>query len=528
VIIWWILVRRRVVAKARVIAPHSEVELGALLQPLEPFLGYFDFLSSVFIFTGLVGTIVGFIHGLPKLQESTWNFEDLIQALSTSAAGIVFSVLLSLIVLVLEGWLIHPLVADLRTATLADPFGQYIRQLLEQHTSMFTSAVSTFTTAAGDLSGRIGTWTLEAIEWKTAFTQAAEKSLVTAASIQDSLEQIRKLPPDIATSIAQTVETHAAAFSASLKNVRKAADSLEDVPRQLEKKIQPIYAALFERLEKHFQKIHAQTVERAQVIEALMGRVEGVPSSLAEVLEAAKDRIEKTLLGQQQTFVAELKREHDAVLPELRRVGTETVANQIITLDQHAQKMQDRATQMKEVFDLALSREREMLRDGILSTMTEVARIIDEYRQKLRDVELVLPQELTNAYRNTATGVRDAAGAATIAADRIERAVIALGTAAVQVQELSRAIEQLVKLSSRPEEPRAPSQQAPVSTPGNTSSAPPGYEPHSTKVTENGSGSATAFASDPVRVPTSAESVGSKPEPLRRRSFVSYLRSWLR
>jgi len=465
VIAWWIHVRTRIAARVTNVRPLTPPELETLLQPLEPFPSYFDFLASLFIFTGLVGTIVGFVYGLPKLLESTWNFDDLTRALSTSAAGIVFSILLNLIVLVLEGFLIHPLIANLRKTAQADPVGQYVKQLLEQHSAMLGSAISTFSTVANTLSDRIGTWTSEATQWQVSFTKAAENSLATATTIRDSLDRIKKLPTDIATSISQTVETHSRAFTTSLKNIKKAADSLEDIPKRFEEKIEPIYAALFERLEGHFKTANEQLTASRQIVDESLKRLDGVAAAVAEVLEAAKVELNASLLGQQQTFIAELKREHGALLPELRRVGTETVANQIITLDQHAQKMQGHAEDLKQARDLALLREKELLQDAIRASMGEVTGIIDQYREKLKDVELALPEELTTAYREGARGVAEAAGLATSAAERIERAVIAMGSAAGEMQKLPGMIANLVSSIPRSIETVIGSSSPPVSSP---------------------------------------------------------------
>src|ERR1039457_4824730 len=63
--------------------PRSESELSRLVAPLEPFAAYFDYCSSAFIFVGLLGTIFGFVSGVPKMTNDNYQFEDILRALST-------------------------------------------------------------------------------------------------------------------------------------------------------------------------------------------------------------------------------------------------------------------------------------------------------------------------------------------------------------------------------------------------------------------------------------------------------------
>src|SRR6266516_3998304 len=149
---------RRRLSRALVIESGiTEAQVKKITAPLDRYDFYFELCSSAFILIGLIGTIYGFAGAIPNLTNESYDFHEFGNALSTSAFGIIWSLLLNFFLAIYHMLLVDRTIEQLRQHQTIEDLGQTIARNIQEVGAEFVphikASLERFASASIELAG---------------------------------------------------------------------------------------------------------------------------------------------------------------------------------------------------------------------------------------------------------------------------------------------------------------------------------------------------------------------------------------
>lgn len=398
---------------------HNEERVRRVLAPLARFDTYFDFCSSGFIFIGLLGTVFGFIRAIPLLNSKDYRFHDLSGALATSGAGIILALSFNFLTTIVHAFRLGPTLrsvlaqdsASWLESTLSDHL-QRLSKLLEQNLGGLTGALTELDKSVVEVTGALR----ESMTQQTELASATAKNTTEIAEIHARLKQI---PKAVLKGLEQVFEGAAASLAGTIGPLKKAAASLEAVPVEIQTGLQKAFKTQLSELEQAFR---GENAERQRTFET---HTAGLRSSLEvyettaralrdetiQVLRNIAAKVEEVFartktapqeFGQEvrkfsDAYVGALREQHGHLIEELRRVGAATIHDQVQLLNEACNALARHAAVVRNAYETSFQEERAAIREAVIESLREMAKIIDAHRQSLHEVQSTLPAEVREA-----------------------------------------------------------------------------------------------------------------------------------
>jgi hypothetical protein len=423
------------------------VNRGVALSAVEAYQGFFDLISSAFIFVGLVGTIYGFATGIPKLDNPSYRFEELARALSTSAFGIIWSLLYSGVISLYYSFSISPLLTSLRIE-LADQSNAKLIQELRSFTNIWSPEVTQTFARLALATDVMGAATQSLADSSRSSGESFRNIAQQVGGTVDRVEQLLKRTETLPAELTQELKVM---FDALRKRIGGAGDKLAGELDRLSVFPGIVQSGIQEVCSQQLKLVDLAAsafVERSREIQlSFSASTDEVTTKFAKAVEQAVELPERTRERSEilsETYRLALEAEHKAMLGEIQRIGTTVLREHIQTLKQSAADLAQTSVNFQEKRSELFSSEREAVRGAISLCFADIRNFIERYRETFRSAEAELPAELTALHRQlieqstetaktldrAARNFGPEAKAATDAMDLVAGAVIQLTTAA--------------------------------------------------------------------------------------------------
>jgi hypothetical protein len=356
---WRLRARQKVEALRRnqVVAPEAYQDVVATLSPYETL---FDFCSSAFIFVGLLGTMYGFALSLAKFSQESTDFSDLFRALSTSAAGILLSILFNAVTAFFQHWSIAPELERLRqrlarsdaSAGVAETLGPALQALVQPlHEVQHSAAVSQY---------------------------LAQQIAATITKLDGTLRGIHELPA----LMAQTLQVSAA-------NFQQAVAGVGGIPQE-------VRAAMVQALQTQWQEY-----ERiAQAALTHLNQIRAEQETLHRETRELPSRIQATMEAAARSYQEHLTELNEEVVRKLHRTAAQALEERERQLTLATHQLNDRAQNLQKIVEDVLQQEQAVIRDTVLQSLGELQKIALSYTDQLRSVERTLPQAVLTEHHH--------------------------------------------------------------------------------------------------------------------------------
>ncbi len=425
-------------------------------RKIKKYDGTLEMCASLFIFVGLTGTIYGFAVSVPRLSHEAYTFEDLARALSTSAFGILWSVLLVVVKTVVHDAPANRFLDAMRQFRSQEPLEQIVERLgtaisgpLREAVDGFAGAVETFTRILDELRESM----TGAVTSLDRTSRAVENAL---AGINDVVKETRSLSAVLAKQLDAVFRDAAIRLDGvlarvslfinelaqlpdrTLATVTAAADSLtsrlDDAQgrflatlRELEGSIRHTAQDLLQQMQAAFDaaqalpaNVAAEAVEATKQYlahwreqhEAALAELRRVGADTADAqlkavtealdllrkgierLESVPEQLSLKLIAASERYLKHLEDRHQQWLEELRRTGREVVEQQIRTLEGAAGTLREQAGELDQKLRDNLVEQQKLVEDAVHSSLTKVLEILDSYRRGLEEVTASLPEQI--------------------------------------------------------------------------------------------------------------------------------------
>jgi hypothetical protein len=367
--------------------PDSDGALNRLLAPLEPYGSYFDFCSSAFIFVGLIGTMNGFVNGIPELRRADYDFADLQRALSTSAAGILWSLIFNLITFALDFALLRPLLAPMRANIRGDALESSIRRHLSQIDSTLLRTLETFDRSTAGVKESIDAWGLKIDTTQTEYQKIADGIKETAGNFMQTYKALLGLPEIVREQLAQVFQQSSASLKVVLDEIITSLASLTELPKQVETSLDQSFAERKSVLDQALAAYRDSLEQQSQQLKAIFEKTDDVPLRIGETLKMSGE-----------ANVALIKATLEPFLENLREAVRRTVQDQILILASTSSDLKTNAGDLRNKWTELLDREKVAMRDAMVSALQESIKIVDQQRENLLRLESALPESLSATF----------------------------------------------------------------------------------------------------------------------------------
>lgn len=231
-----------------------EAQCKRRLEPVTSFEQYFDACTTAIILIGLAGTMYGFVRAVPNLKEPGYTFADLEQALSASAFGIFWALLVMLVVHFYRWSTVDPIAQRLRALQTEDVQFEHWRELAKQTwqqvaTKMEESATR-FSNAAERIAHAMTETSADTRNSIVALDAAREASAKTATDITAMLNAAMKLPETVRSSLDEIARQSAERLTATTAHFDQSLQRLETIPARFHESFTDLFMKQHEQLNK--------------------------------------------------------------------------------------------------------------------------------------------------------------------------------------------------------------------------------------------------------------------------------------
>lgn len=263
--------------------PISPNEVDRYKAELSRFDGRLETCAATFILIGLVGTIYGFAAAVPRLHQETYRFEELSQALSTSALGIIWSVVLIVVKGVAVDRPAGRLLVHVRTRQMHDPLERSIPQLAAQLAGPFRESLEVFAKAAEGLTSAMSEFNASSTGAAQSFSKVAQQVGETAHKVDLVLQQTAGLPGALAARLNEVFDGTAIRLQELLEGLTRSATELLGIS-------EGVATAIREASEAHIRQLESVLASYATSLEKLEAATAVSLAGLVERLDEAVTR----------------------------------------------------------------------------------------------------------------------------------------------------------------------------------------------------------------------------------------------
>jgi hypothetical protein len=231
----------------------TEAQFRKITAPLDRYDFYFELCSSAFILIGLIGTIYGFASAIPNLTSEGYDFHQFGNALSTSAFGIIWSLLLNALLALYRFLFIDRTVERLRQYQTIEDLGQTIARNMQQVGAEFVphikESLERFATASIDLSGATKQLVTASQESAQGFRDVAARTAETATKVDQVLRKASKLPDTLTSRLEELFRSASDSVAQSGGKLTEALGELEGIPDKVLGRLEGAFAEQLAQLE---------------------------------------------------------------------------------------------------------------------------------------------------------------------------------------------------------------------------------------------------------------------------------------
>jgi hypothetical protein len=395
--------------------PASETLFRRMIAPLEPYAQYFDFCSSAFIFVGLLGTISGFIKGIPDLRQFDYSFRDIQRALSTSGAGILLSLLYNALTLVLDLLFARPVLNTMRAAVEGDALELSVREHLGRIDTTLVSTMETFRTSTENVTATVREWNDKIGSVRQEYGEIAAQIKVTGEQFASTYEALRQLPGAIRSDLESVFSDSRKSLKAVLDSIEGSLRALEALPGTVERGLDDSFAQRKRVLDEALAEYRRVMDQQRQRLDEIYAQTSEIPRKLSETLEVGGRKNVDILQASLTPF-----------LEELRRTARSAVEEQMVVLGEAAGKLQRSAGELQSRWDAVLAREQQALSDAMANALMDAARLVEQQRENLLRIEAGLPDSLARTFTELIQRTQDSSRALVDATAEQNRATAAV------------------------------------------------------------------------------------------------------
>ncbi len=368
-------------------SPASDSDMSRLIALFDPYAAYFDFCSSAFIFVGLIGTMNGFVNGIPKLRQADYNFADLQRALSTSAVGILCSLLFNSVTGALDFVMLRPRINRLRSQVPENAFESSIREHLNHIDLTVQRTLETFDRKTTAVTESIDAWKVAIAGTQGEYQKLVEGIKETAGNFTQTYRALVALPENVRSQLESVLRQGSQSLEVVLKEFASSLEGVKTLPGRLE---QSIDQSFFERkkvLDEALAAYRDALAQQATQLLDIFEKTDQVPRQVAENLRISSEAAVSALKSAQEPF-----------LDELRKAVRSSVQDQITLLGATAAELRNDASTLQSKWSDLLDREKVAMQDAMVSALQKSTEVVDRHRENLMRIESALPESLSAVF----------------------------------------------------------------------------------------------------------------------------------
>jgi len=431
--------RRRLSRSAAGESGVTEAQFKKLTAPLARYDLYFDLCSSAFILIGLIGTIYGFASAIPNLTNEGYDFHEFGNALSTSAFGIIWSLLLNALLALYHILLTDRTVERLRQYQTIEDLGETIARNMQQIGAEFVphikASLERFAAASIDLAGATKQLVTASHESAAGFRDVATKTAETATKVDQVLRKATKLPEALTSRLENLFRSASDSMSLSAGKLTTALGELEGIPEQLQRRLESAFAGQLDQLQAagdRLQMLHERLLQESfahstqltnAFLEALTHvsqEVSSLPAVISRETVAALRSINtetEQVAGRLSTSLLAIEK-----LPiEFQRRTEETFQAQVVALKGAQEEMSTSEQRLFQQWATRLDSAVNAFSDSIVraegmpeAIAGQIRTLVDTYRKILEEQHISMTEELrrvgTSIVRDQLESLKEATG----------------------------------------------------------------------------------------------------------------------
>jgi len=371
---------------------------------LSKFDNQFDLCASVFIFIGLIGTIAGFAQSLSR-KTSDFDLAALAHALSTSAFGIIWSILLNVWYSRLQSTRVAPWLEQLRERVAkADPVQELhdavdsikqdmadeFRALQRQAFDTFRQTLDAYSTATERLSGAASTMSQASQTAATQYYAVNNEVAESTRRLDAIITRCTGLPEQLANQLEKTFAKADLNLGKSLEAYRFELKKLEDM---LGAERQGL-ARLFEEQSRGIEQIGARSIQASaqaqqnliQGVDELGTRLKATAAEISEAPAGIVNQVNAIV----ETYGRLLEQKHEATAKHIERLGERFTAHLDQPLAIAGEKIEELLSRAQKLYTKLVADERKLFRESSEEARREFHQAtveqIAEYRQMVAKI----------------------------------------------------------------------------------------------------------------------------------------------